>query len=90
MSDVLYLRNAMAETGVELTPHATAIATEYIDKIRKSVREHPKQVLKLAHLSESERRSFRRQLSEFGKEVTFKEIDDLIEILMSIYQQENY
>lgn len=89
MNDALGLRNSMAEIGFELTPHSATLATEYIEKIRRSVREHPEQVLKLAHLSESERQSLRRQLAESGKEVTFEEIDDLIDLLMTAYEQEH-
>lgn len=89
MDDALALRNSMAEIGYELTPKSAASALGYIEKIRRSVREHPEQILRLAHLSEAERQSLIRQFANVGKEVTFKELDDLIELLMEAYEQEH-
>ncbi len=89
MDEALSLRNSLAEMGYELTPKRATEAVGYIDKIRRSVQEHPNQILRLAHLSEVERRSLIHQLAEAGKEVTFKELDDLIELLMAVYDQEH-
>lgn len=89
MEDALFLRNKLAEMGYEITPKRAAAAARHIELLRSSVRHHPEDILRLVHMSESERQSFRNRLAESGKEVTFKELDDLIEILMEIYNQEH-
>lgn len=89
MDDALSLRNSLAEIGYELTPKSATSTLRYVEKIRRCVREHPEQILKLAHLSEAERQFLIRQFASVGKEVTFKELDDLIELLMEVYEQEH-
>lgn len=89
MDDALALRNSMAELGYELTPKCAISTLNYTERIRRSVREHPDQILRLAHLSEPERQFLIRQFANAGKEVTFKELDDLIELLMEVYEQEH-
>ena len=92
MDDVLLFRNLMAEGGCEYTPDQAAKVMKAYEgfrtRIRKHARQNPEYYQKLADATLQEKQEMRNQLAESGKEVTLVELDQLIDLVLRVYEQE--
>ena len=92
MDDVLAFRTGMAEEGYEFTPKHAARTLEYIEKFRaqiqKQARKDPAEIEKLSNLDLKQKQSLMRQLAETGYEVSIRELDELIGLVLHVYDQE--
>lgn len=92
MDDVQAFRNNMAESGYEYTPKQASKCIRLAEKLRhdiyKNAREDPSKFEKLTSLTLQEKQQICRQFAEQGKEVTLDEMDDIINLVLGIYEEE--
>jgi hypothetical protein len=92
MEDALAFRNAMAENGVEYTPVQAGDVMKSTEEFRKSIhdgaRENPEEYEKLANLTLEQKQSLCRQFADQGQEVTLSELDELVGLVLEVYEDE--
>lgn len=90
MEDVLYFRNKMAEVGIEYTPAEAAKIEKLSDDLRKVVQDGGRKLYhQLLNLKHEDKQDLCYEFAEQGKEVTVKELDEMISIMMYMFQEEN-
>lgn len=90
--DVRGIRNHMAENGIELTPNETIDVVTKIEGIKESIRnnvfEDPQCYDDLVNMSDEEKLDMIDELREAGTIMTVTELDEILDILMTMYKQE--
>ena len=92
MDDVFAFRNLMAESGTEYTPSQAKKVMEATEEFRQQIhdgcRESPEQYEALSHLTPAEKQNICEQFAEYGQKVTLEELDKLIDLTLTVYEDE--
>ena len=92
MEDTLAFRNVMAEVGYEYTPaqagELMVVAEDFRQLIHDDAREDHKKYEELVNLTLEQKQDLCRQFVEGGQEVTLSELDELIGIVLEVYEEE--
>lgn len=92
MDDIRSFQNLMAEEGCEYTPKQAEKLMKTCEKlriqIRKNARKDPAHYQRLADATLQEKQKIRTSLAELGKELTLDELDQVISLMLHIYEQE--